>query len=71
MTPIKLARYKTTNPEIEVFTKCYDYGSSSWLFTMIILVIIVVLTVLMSIYCFYWRKHAKVKPHMKMKIKNQ
>ena len=60
LEPIKLVKYKQTNQEMDLYAKCYYYGSSSWLFTMIILVIIVALTVLTSIYCFYWRKHAKV-----------
>ena len=66
MTPIKLALYIPTSPVVELYSKCYDYGSSSWDTTVIIiLVIIVVLTVLTSIYCFYWRKDAKVKPQPK------
>ncbi len=31
------------------------------------IIIIAVLTVFTIIYCFYWRKDAKVKPHQKIK----
>ena len=61
MPPIELTRYKLMNPEVNLYAKCYDYGSSSWQFTIIILlIIIVVLIVLTSIYCFYWRKRVKI-----------
>ena len=54
LKPIKLIRSKLTSPAVEIYTKCYGYGSTSWKVTIIIiLIVIVVLTVLTSIYCFY------------------
>ena len=72
MTPIKLVRYKPTNLEIEVYSKCYEYESSSLKVAIIIIVIIIiVLIVITSIYCFFHRKDAKVKPHQKIEtLKN-
>ncbi len=62
MTPIELVLYKVTNPEIEIYTKCYEYGSSSWKVTMIIIIVIIltVLIIITSIYYFSWRKDAIV-----------
>ncbi len=68
MNPIELVRYKLTNPEIEIYTKCYEYGSSSWkvIIIIIIVVLIIVLIIITSVYCFSWHKETKVKPHQKI-----
>ena len=60
-------RFKLTSPGVEIYAKCYGYGSTSWLSTIIILAIIVGISILISIYCFYLRKTAKVKPNSKIK----
>ena len=50
-----------------MYTQCYYYGSSSWLLAGVIIAIIVGVSLLISIYCFYLRKTAKVKPNAKIK----
>ena len=69
MTPIELVLYKVTNPEI--YTKCYEYGSSPWKVTMIIIIVVIitVLIIITSIYYFSRHKDAEVKPHQKIKTK--